>query len=175
MGSLGEHVEDEWETLQRGCFPTSSKRLLDIGQACSFPVLGAEVLYALGLSTFGGIQRVANVSWAILLRAYLRTNHVSFMLLHDGKHDVPEIVHYSLLGHVRLDEIHEVDTTRSGKAGYSYVDINTAVRHTNERPTKERPADGAKANTRKCQTSDSCQVGEVSAFCISIAVLFSNG
>jgi hypothetical protein len=160
MGSLSQHDEGESETLQRGCFPTSSKRSIKANQSVCSAVLGHDALEALNLSRFGGIERIANVSWAILLRAYLRTNRVSFSFLQDERPEIAKDIHYCLLDHVRLDEVRQVDTRELGNIGEGPIDINTAIRQTKT----SLPVNDEQIEAQQLQARDMRQVCLFSAY-----------
>ena len=161
MGASGQYTKHEKETLQRGCFPTSSKRLLKADQTFSFTILDYGVLKTLGLSEYGGIERITNVSWALLLRRYLRTNCVSFRLLRNREDDATRSIHYRLSDHDRLDDTCEVHEERGqSDVGYSHVDINTAIRQT----TKKRPIDHEEGERQQLQIEDPSQVCSFSTY-----------
>ena len=128
MGSFGKQ-DSEQETLHQGQFPLSNKFRLKECQSLSMNILGTENLETLSLYEFDGIRiaSAAKASWAILLRAYIRTSYVSFGLLTNGKATDDEINHYQLSDHERLDKICAVDKRRACKLQCSDVDVNTGV------------------------------------------------
>lgn len=118
--------------LQHGRFPISSRKTLKESRSHSICVLTSEDLRELDFYKFGGIASVANASWALLLRNYIRSNYVSFDLLASEEAADEKILHYRLSENERLDEIRKVDSGDVTGIQCSLIDINTAIEYFTE-------------------------------------------
>ena len=116
--------------LPQGQFPSSNKKTLAESKWHSLGILGRRDVEEFDLFAVGGIAPLANISWAVTLRSYVRSNFISFRLLLSGESADGSVLCYRLSDHERLDKIYAVDLKELDGVQLGHANINTAVDHT---------------------------------------------